>query len=84
MSYTVEYHSAIKRNKRATTWMDPKSVVLQKAKKTQKSMYHIIPLKFPGTGLKGWMDCQGASGTLGNDRNVSFLDGTGDYMSIHL
>ena len=47
--YTMEYYSAIKRNKMlivpfAATWMDLETVTLSEISQTQKDKYHIISL----------------------------------------
>ena len=45
--YTVEYYSAIKKNKImsfATTWMDLEIVILSEVSQTQKDKYHMISL----------------------------------------
>ena len=43
--YTVEYYSAIKKNKImpfAATWMDLEIVILSEVSQTQKDKYHMI------------------------------------------
>ena len=45
--YTMEYYSAIKKNKImpfATTWMDLDTVILSEVSQTQKDKYHMISL----------------------------------------
>ena len=47
--YTMEYYSAIKRNKMlivpfAATWVDLETVTLSEISQTQKDKYHIISL----------------------------------------
>ena len=45
--YTMEYYSAIKRNKKmpfATTWMDLEIVKLSEVSLTQKDKHHMISL----------------------------------------
>ena len=45
--YTMEYYSAIKKNKLMpfeTTWMDLETVILSKVSQTQKDKYHMISL----------------------------------------
>ena len=45
--YTMEYYSAIKRNKImpfATTWMDLETVILSEVSQTKKDKYRMIPL----------------------------------------
>ena len=43
--YTVEYYSAIKKNKImpfAATWIDPEIVILSEISQTEKDKYHMI------------------------------------------
>ena len=43
--YTIEYYSAIKKNKilpPATTWMDPKDIMLSEISQTEKDKYFMI------------------------------------------
>ena len=43
--YTVEYYSAIKKNKimpLAATWMDPKIIILSKVSHKDEEKYHMI------------------------------------------
>ena len=45
--YTLEYYSAIKKNKRmpfAATWMDPETLILSEVSQKQKNKYHMISL----------------------------------------
>ena len=45
--YTIEYYSAIKRNKIilfAATWMDLEVVILSEVSQTEKVKYHVISL----------------------------------------
>ena len=45
--YTLEYYSAIKKNKRmpfAATWMDPETLILSEVSQKQKDKYHMISL----------------------------------------
>ena len=45
--YTVEYYSAIKKNKImpfAATWMDLKIVILSEVSQKQKDKYHMLSL----------------------------------------
>ena len=45
--YTMEYYSAIKKNKLMpfeTTWMDLETVMLSEVSQTQKDKYHMISL----------------------------------------
>ena len=45
--YTMEYYSAIKRNKImpfAMTWMDLEMVILSKISQTEKDKYHMVLL----------------------------------------
>ena len=45
--YTMEYYSAIKRNKIgsfAATWMDLEILILSEVSQTEKDTYHMIPL----------------------------------------
>ena len=45
--YTVEYHSAIKKNGNlslATTWMDLNGIILSEISQSEKDKYHIFSL----------------------------------------
>ena len=45
--YTIEYYSAIKKNKImsfAATWMELETVILREVSQTQKDIYHMISL----------------------------------------
>ena len=45
--YTMEYYSAIKKNKimpLAATWIDPETIILSEVSQKQKDKYHLISL----------------------------------------
>ena len=45
--YTMEYHSAIKKNEImpfAATWMDLENIILSEVSQTEKDKYHMISL----------------------------------------
>ena len=47
--YTMEYHSAIKKNKIipfAATWMELETITLSKVSQKEKDKYHMISLIF--------------------------------------
>ena len=42
--YTMEYHSAIKKNEHPTTWMELEGITLSEISQTEKDKYCIISL----------------------------------------
>ena len=99
----MEDYPAIKKNKlliHATTWLNPKRIMLSESQIFQKATYYIIPFipHFGKGGTKmtqsksadardGWKEgseCKKFEGTFWSRRNVLYIDCDGSYTTVRL